>query len=385
MKKIIGKKSLAIILTLFVVMFIGSKCVCAELFPNNGSFTLLWEKFPSNPVVMLKNGELFFPGGVWSGTGVIEPARLYNIKTKKLKLVGHNMNIPRISYTTVLLQDGRVLINGGYAINEKGNMEHKKIVDEIYNPATKTFSEISENYSGYSHSHCVLLKDGRVFIISAGLATIFDPKVEKYTVVGNIRQFKFKSYITGSPDQIAEYSTLHQYTDVRPVLLKDGRVLLVGNSYDNNGNAEIYDPKINLFTNTGQMKYPRSQFTATLLSDGRVLVIGGVNKDWEYGIGTAEIFDPKTNSFKTVGSLKVPRYDQSAILLSNGKVLVVNGKYGHSEDLKYLKDAELFDPKTNIFIKIGSTHKTRVYPDLINISKNQIFVLSGKDAEIYKY
>ena len=58
-------------------------------------------------------------------------------------------------------------------------------------------------------------------------------------------------------------------------LLRDGRVLVAGGSNDTS--AELYDPNTGTFAPTGSMSVERSRPapTATLLSNGKVLITGG--------------------------------------------------------------------------------------------------------------
>ena len=72
------------------------------------------------------------------------------------------------------------------------------------------------------------------------------------------------------------------------------------------------------------MAAPRTNHTATLLPDGRVLVVGGV-RDNNTITSTAEIYDPGTVSFIQTGSMVDGRYSHSATLLGDGRVLVVGG------------------------------------------------------------
>jgi hypothetical protein len=67
-----------------------------------------------------------------------------------------------------------------------------------------------------------------------------------------------------------------------------------------------------------------------LLADGRVLVAGG-------GIGPAELYDPVGRSFGATGSMIAPRDFQSATLLADGRVLLVGGAEDGSS-------AELYQP-----------------------------------------
>lgn len=68
-------------------------------------------------------------------------------------------------------------------------------------------------------------------------------------------------------------------------LLPDGRVLVVGGTRDAAflNSAELYDPVSWDWTATGNLSIPRSGHTASLLPDGRVLVTGGINDDGSHG------------------------------------------------------------------------------------------------------
>src|SRR5262245_57146302 len=73
----------------------------------------------------------------------------------------------------------------------------------------------------------------------------------------------------------------------------------------------------------GALVTPRVHHTATVLSDGRVLLAGGIDAN---GVsGAAEVFDPATKSFMPVGNLSSARGGHTATLLANGKVLITGG------------------------------------------------------------
>ena len=112
-------------------------------------------------------------------------------------------------------------------------------------------------------------------------------------------------------------------THFAAVRLQDGRVLVAGglNLTDPYGildKAEIYDPRTATWAEAGSMTLGRSDFTATLLDDGRVLVVGG-------GDRTAELFDPATGSFQPAAMMSIPRELQTATLLKDTRVLVTGG------------------------------------------------------------
>src|SRR5262245_55278271 len=84
-------------------------------------------------------------------------------------------------------------------------------------------------------------------------------------------------------------------------LLPDGKVLITGGhdpTQDPRRNTlastELYDPETGVFTVGGNMTTERAYHTATLLSDGRVLIAG-----WQ----TAELYNPKAGTFTRTGNM----------------------------------------------------------------------------------
>jgi N-acetylneuraminic acid mutarotase len=92
--------------------------------------------------------------------------------------------------------------------------------------------------------------------------------------------------------------------------------------------------------------------SATLLSNGEVLVSGGVNSIYTT-INTAtvsgsEIYNPNTGTWTATGSLNVSRASAATLLLQNGQVLAAGGynNTGNNNPNTYLTSAELYDPST---------------------------------------
>jgi hypothetical protein len=123
------------------------------------------------------------------------------------------------------------------------------------------------------------------------------------------------------------------------------------------------------------MHTARSNATATLLKNGKVLIAGGGNLADMYSqdiYASAELYDPATGTFTPTGSMTAARIDAAATLLRNGKVLIAGG--GGCQDPKrctgvafgtgaagaqYLASAELYDPDTGKFTKTGSMAEHR--------------------------
>src|SRR5262249_29852764 len=118
---------------------------------------------------------------------------------------------------------------------------------------------------------------------------------------------------------------------------------------------------------TGSLNIPRYGHTGTLLPNGKVLVAGGRNGNSPSNfLSSAELYDPVTGIWSVTGSLNVPRYLHTATLLSDGKVLVAGGIGGPRA---ILNNAELYDPATGTWsvtaaLNTGRTnHTATLLPD----------------------
>lgn len=164
-------------------------------------------------------------------------------------------------------------------------------------------------------------------------------------------------------------------------LLADGRVLVAGGFDGTQGalaSAEIYDPSTGKWTTTGSMNEGREFFTATRLQDGKVLVAGGTTGpvDSLHDTDSTELYDPSTGKWTTTGSLSGSRSDHTATLLPNGKVLVAGGTSGKS----YLKSAELYDPSSGKWTSAGDMKSGRYSHTATLLQNGKVLVAAGSSA-----
>ena len=138
------------------------------------------------------------------------------------------------------------------------------------------------------------------------------------------------------------------------------------------------------FTPTGSMVDARHAYTATLLSDGQVLVVGGSLEPPIISIAGAELYNPLTETFSSTGSLITPRRHHSATLLQNGKVLIAGGRTGSFGAT--LASAELYDPTTGVFSSTGSMTEARSIFGEAMLQDGRVLVVGGgtlASAELY--
>lgn len=145
--------------------------------------------------------------------------------------------------------------------------------------------------------------------------------------------------------------------DPTTTLLLDGRVLVVGGyggpfQYASSAiaSAEVWDPETSTFRQTGSMTAARVGHTATVLPDGRVLVVGGAGP--EGGVAQAELWDPQTDRFSPTGVSVKPRMGHAATLLLDGRVMVAGGAEPSAG--AGIMEVEVWDPSTGVFTALSS-------------------------------
>ena len=130
--------------------------------------------------------------------------------------------------------------------------------------------------------------------------------------------------------------------------LADGKVLITGGSSSTSTTptAELFNPDTGTYSVLPSMGTRRYFHTATRLNDGRVLIVGGSYGALDSGANaTAEIYDPTSKTFSPVAPMAKARLFHTATLMSDGKVLVVGGTGPGG----VVAEVELFDPATRAF------------------------------------
>jgi hypothetical protein len=228
------------------------------------------------------------------------------------------------------------------------------------------YREPGTNFTSRGHT-ASLAGDGSVLLIggSRGQGTLstsidrFDPRSNTLLKVGDLRNGR---------------------EGHRAVRLNSGRILVTGG---NSGlpvtTAEVIDDRTGAVSATGNPRVGRTSHTATRFGNDKVLITGGYTsgEGEVFGISrSAEIWDPATNQFRLLpATMRMARADHSATLLPDGRVLIVGGL---SVDASY-QFAEIFDPATETFSVFAAVdnrerglHATAQLPD------GTVLVLGGE-------
>jgi len=273
-----------------------------------------------------------------------------------------DMNSTRSDFTATTLANGKVLVAGGLDVS--GFLASA----ELFDPATATWTPTGAlNLTRDGHT-ATLLPDGKVLVVGGVEAS--DASSDSLADAELYNPAEGRWRVTGSLHIPRRWHTA--------TLLSDGRVLVVGGYNEKNGfisAAELFDPKTGKWSLTEKMMTPRRAHTATLLADGRVLVAGGLTRLGN--LANAEIYDPARGKWVTGAAMSMARKYHTATLLPNGKVLVAGGQGVINNTQSALAVAELYDPAADAWTKISPLNTARYGQTATLLQNGDVLVTGG--------
>jgi hypothetical protein len=330
---------------------------------------------------LLSNGKVLIAGGDTGGPAAtaLATAELYDPASGTWTATG-SLATARGAHTATLLPNGKVLVAGG---NDQNNNYFTSA--ELYDPASGTWSAAgSLNTRRGSHT-ATLLSNGKV-LVAAGY--------NNTGVIAGAELFDPASGPNGTWTATGSLNTARKIHTA--TLLTNGKVLVVG-GIDSTGvnptaSAELFDPASGAngtWTVTADFPSTVLGHTATLIPNGEVLVAFGRDTN-DFALSSAQLFDPTggTNgSWAATGSLTPARFAARATLLTNGRVLVEGGSAGSG----VVADAALYDPTQGTWVVTGSLNTGRAQHTATLLSDGRVLVAGGEtsnggalnSAEIY--
>jgi hypothetical protein len=303
-----------------------------------------------------------------------------NLQAQTWSFTG-SMGAQRALHSATLLSNGEVLVAGG-----RNRQQYGLNSATLYNPSSGTFTPTGNLNTGRSDHTATLLNDGQV-LIAGGEAYVF-------TVSGTQHLcFASAELYNPSTGTFALTGSMHAqrcgglYPQFTATLLSNGKVLIAGGGNTNGlvSAADLYDPSTGTFSVAGSLNTPRFGHTATLLPSGEVLIAGGIDSAGNY-LASAELYNPSTGTFTPTGSMKMTRELATATLLGNGDVLVAGGEHSNLV-APYISEAELYNPSTGTFSVTGSLNTARFDHTATLLNNGQVLIAAGApilaSAELY--
>lgn len=360
---------------------------------------------PSVPVVggataTAPNNELLFVGG----SGPV--AQRYKSRTEDWELAGASLGVGLLSQSTALA-DGRVLFTGGLDLTTG----QPTTTASLYDPVTQTTTALTMAAPRAGHG-ASLMPNGRVLITGGSSAVDLQNPLSFFTgLLASTEIFDPTTNTFAPGPNMLQARAFHTST-----LLTTGRVLIAGglavlpivNVPNVSATAYLFNPSTNSFGLPSLMNGARFLHTAVPLSNGRVLLVGGLTLDLSVFLTTLNVLDiiigTRTDcqlfapsllgfgTFTTVNGMQVGRAGATGAPLPNGGALLAGGfqvtidPTTQTFQFNATATADLFAQNPNLIAPTGSMAAPRLFPTSVNLPDGTIMVLGGgpTNNEIYQ-
>jgi N-acetylneuraminic acid mutarotase len=367
----------------------GRPTSSAELFDPNR----VWSKTGSMvyarsgaQAVTLADGSVMVVGGLGTNGRPLRSAERYDLSTGQWAVTPGGLMTSTLDQSAIPLKDGRVFVTAwpdfvfGHWSPADVQIFDPNVAGASPSPSQgppplgtwSSMPDIAAPFANYSRAGggfsstatATALNDGRVLVMGTGMSTaLFGPAASTNGfLVAIYDPAEGRSQLLASPGTITSVG-------FTATLLRDGKVLVVG------GNAELYDPATDRWSPAAPVLVKRFDHTATLLTDGRVLISGGLTGPQANGgyddVVSADIYDPASNRWSKASDLPPTLGGSGATgsLLRDGRVLVVAG---------YNASAALYEPKSNRWsIAQSLTEPAQVPHSAILLANGKVLVLRG--------
>ena len=335
---------------------------------------------------------MLITGGFDSDLMALASAEVFDPATGNWTRTG-DMVVGRAQHTAALLNDGRVLVIGG--LGPDYNLLNSV---ETYDPATGVWSQHMGTIIRRRGHTSVGLVDGSVLTMG-GVGELVQQELSRNQRGQPLRTtLERESSIDAgseipisavmydpSTDSLADAGALLEgRSEHTATLLSDGRVLVMGGfgPRQNAARMEMYDPTTQSWSPAGpEFSSLTVAHSATLLNEGTVLLAGGIRSGLKVSVH-ADVYDPATEELTATRPMREERMRHTATLLKDGRVLIVGG----SGKPGSLATAELFDPIARVWSLTRSMAQTRASHTATLLNDGRVLVVGGSRntiTEIY--
>ncbi len=334
---------------------------------------------------------------------------------------GPPLSYPRFAHQGILLEDGRVVVLGGYTdvADDRIIVNYPIYSWEFYDPEKDSWLTAEpEAHLGFLFS-AIRLSNSRLLFVGfdakevgeqtllSGVVNLFDLTEETWTQMsspGFLTQIPamllledgrvMVSIVSDSGDSTSpsqpgtnEFTILDPdsgkwertspdefFNSQRLFLLNDGRMMSLG-AVDPHAHAEVYDPATDKWTVLSSLDPNDHQEYAIQLSDGRLLAVGY----------RSLVYDPAADVWTPVANMAQERIGATLTLLSDGRVLVAGGEDPDGIQHGNFSTTEIFDPATNLWIQGPGLSEPRSHHSATLLPDGRVMFAGGVKVEEDRY
>jgi N-acetylneuraminic acid mutarotase len=240
---------------------------------------------------------------------------------------------------------------------------------EMWKPADAIWIPVAEMSTKRSGHSMVSLQDGRAFVAGG------------QNTDGEGLTIDLTSTETYEPDN-DRWVTMAPMTTARAefgmTVLSDGRVLVAGGMNTNGvtSDVEIWDPATNTWTSKGTLNFALKGLDLVTLDDGRVLGVGGSPGVFsQVAMSQAVVYNVQQDRWWTVQSMGTPRDNPSMVKVTDGRVMVIGGYNSYAS---YLDTAEMYYPDLDIWKARATMTSRRHVSACTATTTNGVFCAGGQ-------
>jgi chitodextrinase len=182
------------------------------------------------------------------------------------------------------------------------------------------------------------------------------------------------------PAQVGQWGPLIPLPAVaiHSVLLPSGRILLFQGDFATGGQQYVLDPQTGAITHIPDAAADLFCAGQAVLADGRPLIVGGTATDGGLGVPDITAFDWQKEAWQVLAPMRFPRWYATGTTLSDGKVLVTSGVNKDAGDI--VATPELYSPASNTWQSLtAASHAMPVYPFIYQLPDGRIAHLGGSE------
>lgn len=378
--------------------------------------------------IKLRDGKIFIYGGYEYNVGnkVSNKVDLYDPQTKRFKVLSPS-HVPRLHASLTELDDGRILLVGGYSSSP--STTHASV--EIYDFETNQWSIVASMPGRRTFHSALKLSDGRVLVTGGAVeedlfgpeseATqqpiIYDPVLDQWQTFGLpnvVHRFGAKLlqhsngtiYLIGGRTvftAIADYKLLEYFDEATQgwiaidfalthdvsyhvvheqgqyaFELPDGRIIL------SSGIPIIFDPDTETLSLTGGMtsadvpSAPRNLYGASVLTSSGKLIRAGGSWDNATLTDTTEVYDPTTDTWQSLSPMLQTTYYMEMIALEDDVVINIGGLKSYTSLYgNYLGGIDYFDLNANSWERFSYHNLSMEGQAILTLPNDHLLVTGG--------